>query len=270
MKVLICIRQLPYAEPTARFGGFISNLEDAFVTLMTVVERPEDISAAELGLRQASELIPSADVAVKIRVGEVVQEIIEESRDESYDIVVVGSYDAFGFLRALLGTIAGKIADLARSSVLVVREDRPKLKRILIPVGGQQMNRDVLKAGSRLAKIAGASVTVLYVTNPVPTMYTGLDAIDESLEELLQTDTPIAQHLHWSAQYLADQGLEAVVKMAQGVASDEILREARHGDYDLLVIGARSIAGGFLRKLVIDQVTPHVIERAPCSVLVIR
>ena len=132
------------------------------------------------------------------------------------------------------------------------------------------MNREVLKAGARLAEISGAAVTVLYVTNPVPTMYTGLDAIDESLEELLQSDTPIAQHLHWSAQYLNELGVKAVVKLAQGVASDVILREARQGIYDLLVIGASSLAGGLLRKLVIDQVTPHVIERAPCSVLVVR
>ena len=154
-------------------------------------------------------------------------------------------------------------------SVLVVRESRPVLQRILIAIGGQKMNRNLIETGASLAQAAGAKVTVLYVTTPVPSMYTGLDGIEETLEELLQTDTPIAQHLRWSAQYLADQGVESEVEIRHGVVADEIMREAMKGHYDLVVIGPAPLEGA-LRRLLMDKVTPQVVDRAPCSVLVVR
>ncbi len=107
------------------------------------------------------------------------------------------------------------------------------------------------------------------MTSPIPTMYTGMEGMEETLSELLETDTPISHHLHWCAQYLDEQGVTAELKIQQGVASDEIMREAYIGNYDLIVIGAR-IDLHLLKKILVDQVTPHVIERSPCPVLVVR
>lgn len=270
MRTLICIRDLPYAGPTLDFGGFIAGLENSTITLMTVVDDEGQRAAAEEELERAGQSLGEAEVEKRIRVGAPQQEIVSEAREGDYDTIVVGSRDVAGLLEALLGTVTEKVVDKAGVSVLVVRGHRPeKLKRILVPIGGQKMNRKVVEAGARLARLAQATVTVLFVTNPVPTMYTGLDEIEETLPELLKTDTPIARYLRWSAQYMADQGVEANVEVAQGVASDEIMRVARQGDYDMVVIGAATTPG-FVRRLFVDQVTPHVVERAPCSVMVVR
>ena len=173
-------------------------------------------------------------------------------------------------LEALLGTITDKVAGKAEATVLVVRGERTSaLKKVLVAIGGQKMNHKVVEVGARLSRLAQAEVTVLFVTNPVPTMYTGLDEIEETLPGLLKTDTPIARYLRWSARYLADQDVHADIEVAQGVASDEIMRVARQGDYDTVVIGAAD-APGPLRRLIVDQVTPHVVERAPCPVLVVH
>jgi nucleotide-binding universal stress UspA family protein len=162
------------------------------------------------------------------------------------------------------------VIEIAVYGVLVVRGDRPgPLKKILVAIGGQKMNQKVVEAGARLAELFDAAVTVLFVTNPVPTMYTGLVEIEETLPELLRTDTPIARYLRWSARYLADQDVKADIEVAQGVASDKIMRLARQGDYDMVVIGAAGMPGP-IRRLFVDQVTPHVVERAPCSVLLVR
>lgn len=270
MKTLICIRQLPYSEPTVRFGGLIAGLESSPATVLTVIDEDADPTEAKADLDRAISILNREEVDKIIRKGDVLSEILSEARESDYEVIVVGTQEVDRLLDAFFGTVTRRVAGKAQSSVLVVRGDRPvKLDKILIAIGGQKMNQAVVKVGARIAKAAQAKVNVLYVTSPVPTMYTGLNEIEETLEELLHTNTPIARYLRWSAQYLADQGLEAKLEIAQGVDSDEIMREALQGDYDLLIIGA-SAARGIFGRIFTEQVTPHVVERSPCSVLVVR
>lgn len=269
MKTLICVRKLPYSEPTVKFGTFVAGLEKSPVTLMTVIESEDKRQPADKELMKARDMMDLSSVETKIRVGQVLPQILAEAREGDYELIVVGSKDMEGLVDALFGTLTAKVTDQAQSSVLVVKEDKHELKRILIPIGGQKMSERVVKAGASLAKAAGARVTLLYVAAPVPTMYTGLEGIEETLAELLQSDTPVSAHLRAMAQYLADEGVSADLEMMQGVASDEIMRLAIQGDYDLVVIGAPGIAGP-LKRLLIDRVTPHVVEKAPCCVLVVR
>ena len=270
MQTLICIRQLPYSEPTVTFGGLIARLLNSSLTLLTVFGKDSQRQLAEAGIASAKELLHRQEITTKLHSGDPLAEILKEAQETDYEMIVVGSHDVLRLLDSLLGTLTDKVADRAHSHVLIVRGERKELNQILIPIGGQAMNPDVVKVGARLAVASGAKVTLLYVTGPVPTMYTGLDDMDETLPELLETDTPVSQHLRWSAEYLLDKGVMAELKLQQGVASDEILREAIIADYDLIVIGARSHASWLKRLLLIDQVTPHVIERSPCPVLVIH
>ena len=156
----------------------------------------------------------------------------------------------------MLGTLSDKVAHRAHSHVLIVRGERKELNQILIPAGGLKMNPDVVKIGARLAVASGAEVTLLYVTGPGPTMYTGLEGMEETLPEPLETDAPVSLHLRWSAEYLSDKGVIAELKLQQAVASEEILREAITADYDLIVIGARDHASWLKRLFLVDQVHP--------------
>lgn len=270
MKTLICIRHLPYSEPTVRFGGLIAGIESSPVTVLTVIDVGQDPTEAKVDLGKAISILGRDDVVKIIRKGDVISEILSQAQEIDYEVIVVGTQEVDRLLDAFFGTVSRKVAGKAHSSVLVVRGERPvKLEKILITIGGRKMNQAVVKVGAQIARAAKAKVKVLYVTSPVPTMYTGLNEIEETLEELLHTDTPIARYLRWSAQYLADQGVEAKLELAQGVDTDEIMREALQGDYDLVVIGAPTVRGIFGR-IFTEQVTPQVVERSPCSVLVVR
>lgn len=269
MRTLICIRQLPYSQETIRFGSLVALLEDSSITLLTVVQDDGQISEAEKGLAEARTLLDPPVATVLVRQGHILDEILNESQENEYDLIVIGAHDVAGFLDKFLGTLTRKVTDRATTSVLVVRESRPQIKRILLAMGGQKLNRTLIETGANLAIAAAANVTVLFVTEPVPSMYTGLEGIDETLEELLQTDTPVAQHLRWCAQYMAEQGVDSEIEIRHGVVADEIMREAMKGHHDLVVIGAVSLEGP-LQRLMMDRVTPQVVDRAPCSVLVVR
>ncbi|MGB4869580.1 MAG: universal stress protein, partial [Candidatus Promineifilaceae bacterium] len=85
----------------------------------------------------------------------------------------------------------------------------------------------------------------------------------------LHTTTPLAQQLTWAAAYLTDQGVTGELKMRRGVVADEIALEALEGDYNLVVVGARA-GSNFWNDLLVGSITPHIVEKAPCSVLVVR
>ena len=100
-------------------------------------------------------------------------------------------------------------------------------------------------------------------------MYAGLDEMEETLPELLQTDTPLSQHLKWGAEYLLQAQVSAELKLRRGIVSDEVLAEAQDGQYDLILVGARA-EYNVLSSLLMGQVAPKIIDNAPCSVLVVR
>ena len=269
MKTLICVRDLPHAAATIHFGGLMAGVQRTPVTLMTVMDGDDTEAEAKHRLAQARELINAETVEMKIYRGDPATEILKEVEAHDHNLIVVGARTGMSVLRSLFARpVARRVAKEARVCVLVVNQDRVRLGRILICTAGE-LDDDVITVGARVARSGAADVTLLHVANPVPSMYTGLGAMEESLEELLQTDTPVAGHLRKAARYLAAEDVKAELQLRHGVAQDEILREAKKGNYDLIVIGPGPLSGS-LRNLVMDNVTAQVVDHAPCPVLVVR
>ncbi len=143
------------------------------------------------------------------------------------------------------------------------------LNRLLICTGGTQSSRNVVQFGARLAALAQAEVTVMHVAKTIPAMYAGLHEMEETLEELLQTDTPLARHLRWAAGQLDGVGVQGRISLRRGLAVDEIVRESTEGGYDLVIIGAPD-EGSRLRFLLSPAIASQLVNRVPCSILVAR
>lgn len=270
MKLLICFRELPYAEPTLALTAVVARLfpepELILVTIGAEGETPEAIAAR---LEQGAKRLAEFRVDARALHGVVLDEILRLDATEHPDLIVIGSRDMHGLLDSLLGSVTGKIVERAKAPVLVARGKKQALRRILVPIGGRVLREEVVTEAALLARAAGAEVTLLYVADPVPAMYTGLEAMEEHLDELLQTDTPIARHLRRAAAFLEEQGVQGGLKLRHGVATNEIVREVIVGDYDLLVIGARTLPKP-LGTVFMKQVTPRVVDLAECPVLVVR
>ena len=253
MRTLICIRQFPHSKDTLRLGSLVAKIEDATIMLMTVVDDDTSLAGAEIELVSTILFLDRPGAALKVRRGNARTEILKESQENEYDLIVLGAHVVAGFLDTFLGTITGKVADKATTSVMVARDCKPELKRILVSVGGKKLNRRLIETGANLAEAAGAALTALHVTAPVPAMYTGLEGMEETLEEMLQTDTPIAQHLRWIAKYLAGRGVESEIVVRHGAIADEIVREAIKGEHDLIVLGASAFEGP-LQSLMTEKI----------------
>jgi nucleotide-binding universal stress UspA family protein len=99
-------------------------------------------------------------------------------------------------------------------------------------------------------------------------MYTGLDEMEETIEELLVTDTPLAQHLRKCAAILTEHDIEAEIEIKQGDVVEAILEEAVEGKYDLIVLGESGARK--LRGMLMGNVTQQIINRAASAVLVYK
>ena len=260
---------MPYAEAAVSFGFIFAGVTQSPITLLHVARRGEDREASERILEAARSILPGLMVETRIRQGDPVKQILSETQEGRYDLTVIGALQGGGLTQQLLGSVAQKVVRRIGTSVVVVRNIGASLERVLICTGGTDVAVPVIETGGWLARAAHAQVTLLHVTCPAAGMYTGLDAIEETLSQLLQTDTPTARHLRHGAEILERHQVAVELRLRQGIAADEILRETREGDYDLVVIGA-SGAAGRLREWLLGNVTRQIVEHSPCSVLVVK
>lgn len=269
MKILICVSKLPYAEATVLFGGLIAGIEDAEVTLTTVVHDATERPLAEEMLSKAQSLSAILDANTKVCLGSPASAILDEAENGEYDAIVIGAHILGGFFDRFTGSTMKTVATKASTNVLVVQEKRTDLKHILVCTAARESDRSLIEKGAKLAKNTGAKVTALYVTPPMPGMYTGLETMEETLAELLQTETIQSQELKWTAQYFVDDGVEANIKLRRGIITDEIHLEIDKGDYDLVVVGAQT-ENNFWNALLVGNITGDIVELSSSSVLVVR
>lgn len=271
MRMLICSIGSRRRKATLSFASEVAEALAADTTLLGVVDKKRAVEGLEQTLQEVAQRLEARELTVQIRVeaGDAEASVTDELETTQYDLVVLGSLGERRSRRKLRGSVAMRIVERAQSSVLVIKGDRQSLSRILICASGTEHGHLPVWAGASLACGARAQATVLHVVDAMPSMYTGLEKMEETLAELLQSDTARSRELKWAAQVVRAECEISELKLRRGIVADEILRESQEGDYDLVVVGSSRAAGGLVRALMGD-VTRDILSRAQCPVLVVR
>jgi nucleotide-binding universal stress UspA family protein len=269
MKMLIFVSSQSNSKPAILFGGTLARATQAEVTLLTVVTDGGAFESASIVFEEAVDWLSGLNVLTSIRVGPEADCILKEINDGDYDLLVLKFLQVVRKKLFINTRIDQKITKHSLKSVLVVKQMRPDLKRILICTCGKDLANPVIEFGAYLAMSTKAKATLLHVTSIVPGMYTGFKKMDEHLSDLLKTDTPAAQHLRNAAAYFEGKGVDAQLTLRHGPVQEEILLEAQTGDYDLIVVGGSKSAGN-LRGWMIGDVTQEIVSQAECPVLIVR
>lgn len=132
-------------------------------------------------------------------------------------------------------------------------------RHILVGMDGSDAAHAALNRALELAAQAGGGVTVLSVEEHLPAYAASKGEVEETKREM----DAYFQKLHDAAKQQANErniSLRPII--AAGHAAETIVRYAREGGFDLLVLGSgRRGMGG---------TADRVAEQAPCSVLVVR
>lgn len=271
MKMLICSIGSKQCESTLRFGAEVAKALSADTTLLLVVDKKRKLEGLKELLDEIAHDLAQHEVPVQVRVevGDAETIVVGEMEATDYELVAVGALGTKRSRKRLLDSVAMRIVERAETSVLVVKGDRSELSRLLICASGSEQGQMAVLAGAALACGAGAEATVLHVVDPMPTMYTGLEYMEETLTELLQSDSDVARELKWAARVVRDDCEIAEVKLRRGIVPDEILRESQRGDYDLIVMGSPHSASSLVRMLMGD-LARELLHRAQRPVLIVR
>jgi len=271
MKMLIYVGDLISDMAGIFLGELIARQLDAEVVLLHVVpkdkEKKEERKAGEAILNQALPLFDGLSVKTRVRRGKVAKRILAEVYEYQHDMVVISSSRIGGYPRKL--SVNREILPKMPCCVVIAKNPKPEIKNILMLTGGLGGSEAMINAGARLAGAFKARVTLMHVTANVPSMYTGLGTIEETLEEMLQTTTPIAKHLRRAARILEEHEVSSKLKLKHGEPVYEIVREVDSGDYDFVIVGATG-ATTILKEWFLRNVTKDVIELEGIPVMVVN
>lgn len=270
MKILICVNDLIADEPGLLLGQTISHFFDAEITLLHVLPKKKksgDRDRGEQLLEKANKLIGDIPVSRKVRRDDVVNRIVKEAENGDYDVVLI-TVSRLGD-QAQTSSIHKALLNKLPCCLFVAKNPRATINRILICTGGLQMAEILIQVGAKFAKSFAADVTLFHVAANVPSMYTGLETIEETLIELLETDTPVARHLRKGAEILAENEIEAELKLRHGSPVYEIVREIDLHSHDMVVIGA-SGADTMLKEWFYSNITQGIVDAVGVPVLVVN
>jgi len=138
-------------------------------------------------------------------------------------------------------------------------------RHILIGLDESAGARQAFESAMELARIHGATLTLLSVEEHLPAYAASVGEVEETVREL---DARFRQLQNAAVQQAAEQHLNVDTLIQAGSAAQTITRTAQAGGYDLIVIGAGK--HGALWSGLLGSTADRVVETAPCSVLVVR
>lgn len=289
MHILIAVEESPHTQATLSVAAYLlqAGLTDEDPVLLAVARREEDRPAAERALAAGRRSLSRPQIRGKIRTGRPDQEILYEADRGRYDLIVVGEgwRARRPVARGQQRLTATRVAERAPCPVLVpLNEVRPldpthPRRRILLCDSGA---RSALTAAgvdgpppsrfaARLAELLDGEeeVTVLHVMSQLGA---GPGVRGKQLragaDELVAENSPEGALIEQEVESLTRPGIHPEAKIRHGLVVEEIVAEARSGDYDLVIIGAREAKGW--QRLLLDNLAQQILQDIDRTLLIVR
>jgi nucleotide-binding universal stress UspA family protein len=273
MRILIVTDGLPHSDLAIKFAGKLMGYTEGELTILTVLRHRDLNRKAEAVFNRVNELLnPELGYKVSnlIRRGNSAKEIVRETNEGGYDLVVLGWRPVLGYLRLLQPTVE-RVVERASCPVVIAKSNGKPLERILICDSGAQEKPLLARFKERLADLLNCNpnVAVLHVMSQISA---GPGSIGWQLEanakELIEAHTPEGDLLERDIEMMENMRLHLQPIIRHGLVVEEILDEARKGDYDLVVIGAHQGSGGM--DFLLDDIAHQVISQIDRSILVVK
>ena len=208
-------------------------------------------------LWDAEALFKEEGVEVDARIVEhadPAETVLLVSRDEDYDLIVMGNRGETEVEVFSLGSIAEKVSRHAEWPVLLVKQ-KTRLSKILVAIDGSESADKALEHAVQLAKKHKAKVTLLNVED----------------SKLFALKPKVAREV--GERVLSDaaakvEGLKLNTQVEFGNPAETIIEVAEKGNYDLIVVGSRGLSS--VKRFFLGSVSDDVSHHAKPSVLIVR
>lgn len=273
MRVLIASGGPGHTELAMRQLAIMAQSMDLAPTVLTVIKDSDRQAEAEAILSHAAELLEPVfeTVNYKVRVGQPAEEIVREGESGRYDLLMMGQRTSRPLMTRIRGPVTQKVVSQTNLPVLIAKRKASPFERVLICDSGVQypslLQLFRLHAPALLA--TAKDVTILHVMSQISAApgVRGNDLRADAFE-LIETHSPEGEILAQDLTYLEELSLKPKALVRHGLVVDEIVEEARTGDYDLVVIGAHRDEG--LPRFLLDDLARELVLNVDRAILVVR
>jgi nucleotide-binding universal stress UspA family protein len=146
-------------------------------------------------------------------------------------------------------------------------------ERILIATDGSKHSERAAEAGIEMAKLYGSAVTALFVVD-IGKEYAPLgDLISKVADDLIAGIRSNLQNQGDQATKRVEEmakmaGIAVTRKITEGYPAEDIIRVAKEGDMNLIVMGGIGATG--LERFLLGSVADKVVRSSIIPVLVVR
>jgi nucleotide-binding universal stress UspA family protein len=292
--VMVPVDGSPFSREAVLQGLRIASQSGATLRLVRVGTSsilgagPESFGAENQALRhiQAAELSDLYSIAAECRAhstvtvtasiqhGPVVDALIGYAKRQNVDLIVMRSHVRKGFARAWFGSVADALIRESGIPVLVVKapslatalESGFHYNRILVPLDGSLLAEQSLDAAVSLARIDGATITLLKVVSPSRQRLNG--DLESSIGPAAAKEVACAQR-YLETCLGSERGISVLRRV---IISDDvpgtILSVAENMEADLIAIATHG--RGAITRAAVGSVADRVVRKAAVSTMVIH
>lgn len=274
MKILVATGGAPHSNTAVAFASQLASGAEDTVTLLTVIKTEAEQAQAEALLDNARKLInrPDLELHTQILLGQPAEEIVRETEEGVYDLVVVGDRQHHALVtRFLLGSTASRVIEHSPYPVIIAKGQIRPVQRLLLCDSGFAQPTLVSRFVSQMTELINRAnaLTILHVMSQI-SAGPGVPGaqLRATTAELMTAHAPEGELLTGDIDVFAPYPIQPQPKIRHGRVVDEILSEAKEGDYDLVVIGAHRGEGW--RRILLDDLAHQIITHIDRPVLVLR
>jgi nucleotide-binding universal stress UspA family protein len=283
-KILVAVDFSEITDSVVNSAIFVGKLFDAEITVMHAIEPPvitlydnpfldnaDIILELEEILRQkASEhldkyikLIEKAGLKAekRIEIGTIAETILEVADEIKADLIVIGSHKKGLIEKLLLGSVAERVLNKARTSVLVVKgNELIKLERILCGYDFLPSSQLALEIAVELAEKTDAEVEVLHAD--YDEWFTHFKNI---YDEVYKKKIDMLKQLE---EELKKKNIKVKTKIEKGKPEKVILKEIQEYNPDLTILGKRKSSD--IKKIFLGTVAMKVVKGTDKPILIVK
>jgi len=198
--------------------------------------------------------VPEDNVEIKIREGLPEEEIVEEAKLGYTALVIKRGEDLSKDIK-IAEVTSNVIHNLQEIVIFVVGKEKVEVKecpmpRILVPVDGSPHSLRAVRCVASLLQAFKNRILKISL------LYVGITDSERILKK--------------ARKVFAEEGIENDIieeKTREGSPGEEIVKEAREGDYSTVIMGRRGLSK--LQEFFVGSVTKYVLENLPEATVVV-
>ncbi|KHE92114.1 MAG: universal stress protein [Candidatus Scalindua rubra] len=217
------------------------------------------------------DVMDKGDIIPMVRFGKPFLETIQVAKENSVDLLVIGTHGRAGVDRVMLGSVAEKIVRKADCPVMVIKSIKyTGFKRIIVPIDFSDCSRKALEYAVSIARSHNNRLTILHVyEKSFVEPYVNAANSEEKADEIMKEIERVNESKYDEFLKTVDlNGVEYEKLLKKGIAETDIVEIAMEQQANLIVMGTHGRSG--IKHMLIGSTAEQVVRTVHCDIIIVK